>query len=528
MATFGQLVLTKSGIQAQLNAQNGTPLKFSKIGIGSGEYTGDYAELTSLVKEEVLVDVSKTYVSNDVFVVSGAFSNEGLESSFDWREIGLYFEDENGNNVLYCYSNAGDNCDNIPATTDERYVKTVRIATAISSSSNITIVTDSGAVATVEQILELQDQIDDIVDGTTTVGNAHQLDGHDSTYFATQAEVTEIGNNTAENLIPYPYTDTSQDDNGITFTDNGDGSISVKGTATANAYFSFANASSTLFNDLKDGKTYILSGFPFVSTKYSAYIRFFKDSVQTSVQYIGANGSTFTIDKTTCDSMEIVFYVASGVSIDAVLFPMLEPGTVAHSYIPYKESRKSLRADLNAVTEQAEKLTTNVENLTENVNNIEIGGRNLIRNTGTTMHLVANNSNSFTHIPFTKTLESGKTYTLSAKIDIVAGSPVAIGIALYNSDMKHLESIQNVIIVDGRIEVQLPISKYDDISKMLMYIGAVSATTGNTIDVSELMLEESTIKSNWTPAPEDLSRIGDVLFDGMASTGTLTKSASKP
>ena len=40
-----------------------------------------------------------------------------------------------------------------------------------------------------------------------------------------------------KNLIPYPYAGRTPTENGITFTDNGDGAITVNGTATANASF---------------------------------------------------------------------------------------------------------------------------------------------------------------------------------------------------------------------------------------------------------------------------------------------------
>ncbi len=39
------------------------------------------------------------------------------------------------------------------------------------------------------------------------------------------------------NLLPYPFNETTKTENGITFTDNGDGTVTVNGTATANATF---------------------------------------------------------------------------------------------------------------------------------------------------------------------------------------------------------------------------------------------------------------------------------------------------
>lgn len=42
-----------------------------------------------------------------------------------------------------------------------------------------------------------------------------------------------------KNLIPYPYEDTTKTLNGVTFTDNGDGNITVNGTPTEYSYFMF-------------------------------------------------------------------------------------------------------------------------------------------------------------------------------------------------------------------------------------------------------------------------------------------------
>lgn len=145
MATFSKLQLTARGIEAQLNAQGGgAPITFTKIGIGSGEFSGNASSLTSLVKEEVFADIEKAYVEDNLFTVMGTFTNENLTVGFTWREIGLYFDDGNGNDVLYCYGNAGDAYDHIPTTTDVRYTKTVRIATAFSNAENVKIIQKTG------------------------------------------------------------------------------------------------------------------------------------------------------------------------------------------------------------------------------------------------------------------------------------------------------------------------------------------------------------------------------------------------
>lgn len=161
MASFGQLRLTTKGVQAQLNAMaNNTHVEFTKIGIGSGVFTGDPATLTNLVKEEMLIGISNAYVQDNLFFVEGSFSNDTLEKSFIWREIGLYFKDTNGRNVLYCYANAGNRYDDIPAIVDDRYVKNIRIATAFSDAEHVTIQFDYGtSVVGTDDYLEWQQEV---------------------------------------------------------------------------------------------------------------------------------------------------------------------------------------------------------------------------------------------------------------------------------------------------------------------------------------------------------------------------------
>lgn len=144
MANFGQLILTNQGLQEQYKAQNGEQLKFKRIAMGSGKYSGNISTLTELVTENVSVDISKGYTQNNAYIVEGFFSNESLQTGFAWREIGLFVEDADGNEVLYCYANAGDTYDYIPATTDERYSKYIRIATVIGNATDVTFENSEG------------------------------------------------------------------------------------------------------------------------------------------------------------------------------------------------------------------------------------------------------------------------------------------------------------------------------------------------------------------------------------------------
>ena len=61
----------------------------------------------------------------------------------------------------------------------------------------------------------------------------------DSGYVSEQ--VADANGNFYENIIKYPYANSNVTKNGLKFTDNGDGSIHVEGTATADTWFGFRN-----------------------------------------------------------------------------------------------------------------------------------------------------------------------------------------------------------------------------------------------------------------------------------------------
>ena len=65
-----------------------------------------------------------------------------------------------------------------------------------------------------------------------------------------------------KNVLPYPYIETTKTQNGVTFTANGDGTITVNGTATANMEFQLCRLSLSAHNNLKIDGIYELTGCP--------------------------------------------------------------------------------------------------------------------------------------------------------------------------------------------------------------------------------------------------------------------------
>lgn len=137
-----------------------------------------------------------------------------------------------------------------------------------------------------------------------------------------------VGDKT-KNLIPYPYADTTKTINGVTFTDNGDGTITANGTATGvgSSFLVFSNS-----NGLVGQGKYYLSGCP--SNNDSAVSLQLKiDNEWNPSNYDFGKGQTITVQSTLT---QISCVISSGKTVDNVTFrPFLAKSDSATSYEPY-------------------------------------------------------------------------------------------------------------------------------------------------------------------------------------------------
>ena len=138
-----------------------------------------------------------------------------------------------------------------------------------------------------------------------------------------------IYGNCGKNLLPYPFGDTTKTVNGITFTDNGDGTVTANGTATETAQF-FPKDS--LNGPLLAPGTYTFSGCPKGGDWKTYCIRL---TGFTADRDFG-NGSTFTLTQAT--KVGLALTVSSGVTVENLVFkPQIESGSTKTDYEPYKE-----------------------------------------------------------------------------------------------------------------------------------------------------------------------------------------------
>ena len=129
-----------------------------------------------------------------------------------------------------------------------------------------------------------------------------------------------------KNLIPYPYAETTKTVKGLNFTDNGDGSVTVNGTATADATFYLKRTS----DEALPRGTYFLSGCPRGGAVGTYNIQPRIDGVFNYDKYDVGSGSLIKA-KNAIDAL--VISVKSGTVCNNLVFrPQLELGGVKTAF----------------------------------------------------------------------------------------------------------------------------------------------------------------------------------------------------
>ena len=137
---------------------------------------------------------------------------------------------------------------------------------------------------------------------------------------------------TGRNLVPYPYAETTKTANGVTFTVNSDGSVTVNGTATAATNFYIVKGGND-FLTFPIGTTLVLSGCPAGGSARTYFMNVLSTDYLDGSTDIGNGGASFTTKKI---KYYLYIRVEQGVTMNNAVFrPMLNYGSVALPYEPY-------------------------------------------------------------------------------------------------------------------------------------------------------------------------------------------------
>lgn len=134
----------------------------------------------------------------------------------------------------------------------------------------------------------------------------------------------------APNLLPYPYTETTKTVNGITFTDNDDGTITLNGTATNDANFKLYGAND-INNQLPILGNYISGGI-----NNNIKIKVINKDTNGYTVLSTSSGNKEEIDLSVYKNGYIEILVNKNTICDNVVVkPMLTKTNKINSYIPY-------------------------------------------------------------------------------------------------------------------------------------------------------------------------------------------------
>lgn len=169
MAQFKTAVITTKGIALMGKVMRGqTALNFSKICTSDTTYTdSQLANLTALSGIKQTAQIASVTRQNDATAkVSTSFSNLSLTSGYYVRTIGLYAVDPSEGDILYSVCIVDTSVaqpDYMPPYNGVGVSSLlINMVTTVGNADSVTVTVDPAAVATVSQITDLQDQVDDL------------------------------------------------------------------------------------------------------------------------------------------------------------------------------------------------------------------------------------------------------------------------------------------------------------------------------------------------------------------------------
>ena len=182
--------VTKKGKNLLAKTHDGAHIQLTRAEIGNGDVpedqlVTDVTQLYGKIKELPLKDVKM--VSNDTACIPVQFSNKGVLTSFELKEIGIYALDPDDGEILYLYGNTsatGDKPDEIKGESEAPLEYMFNLNLTFDNGKDVKVTVDNGIIyATVQELLDMADTKVDKVTGKGlstedyTTGEKNKLTG---------------------------------------------------------------------------------------------------------------------------------------------------------------------------------------------------------------------------------------------------------------------------------------------------------------------------------------------------------------
>lgn len=140
---------TYLGLELTIKALSGDEITFTRFKIGNGEVSedADVKSLDELINPLLEVPIETSERTDKAITLTGSFDLSSIEDDFRFREIGLFAEDADGNEVLFAYSNAGDSAGELKANPDNVVAsQKFGFVIAVSETANFQVILNQSLV----------------------------------------------------------------------------------------------------------------------------------------------------------------------------------------------------------------------------------------------------------------------------------------------------------------------------------------------------------------------------------------------
>ena len=152
---FPNFQLTSAGVDAIMQAvYNGSTITFTAVKIGDGTAPSNIKAMTDIVHTKATASFTSIDIDDGVANLDFTFNNSTIASGFYLRELGIMAKVDNGNPVLYAYSNSGSNAGYLKPYASDSYVNMVfSIYVAVGDAEHVTaIISEAVGYVTTEQL----------------------------------------------------------------------------------------------------------------------------------------------------------------------------------------------------------------------------------------------------------------------------------------------------------------------------------------------------------------------------------------
>ena len=139
---YPQNVVTKNGlVMIAESVATRKNLIFTRVVVGDGDATGsNFNDMTSVISPKMELPVtSGVNEGNGQYLITATLSNNTLNVGFFPREVGLYAKVDGKTEMLYSYTNGGNNVGYVPDKTTPIDSEIYKIRTVIGNAKNITV-----------------------------------------------------------------------------------------------------------------------------------------------------------------------------------------------------------------------------------------------------------------------------------------------------------------------------------------------------------------------------------------------------